>query len=98
MNIIWYPAAERDLFALADHIAEDSPQAALRIYNTIRASVNRLATFPYSGRAGRVNATRELIIPSLPYIVVYTIDGQEVKIWAVYHTSRKWPESFPTEG
>ena len=97
MNIIWYPPAERDLFALVDYIAEDSPQAALRIYETIRTSVNRLATFPNSGRAGRVEPTRELVIPGLPYIVVYTIDRQDVKIWAVYHTSRKWPESFPTD-
>ena len=97
MNIIWYPAAERDLFALTDYIAEDNPQAALRVYDSIRKTVNRLATFPQSGRTGRVEGTRELVIPGLPYIVVYTIDGQDVKIWAVYHTSRIWPDTFPIE-
>jgi toxin ParE1/3/4 len=97
MNIIWYPAAERDLFALADYIAEDNPQAALRVYDTIRKSVDRLAAFPHIGRIGRAEKTRELVIPGLPYIVVYSIDGQDVKIWAVYHTSRIWPDTFPTE-
>ena len=97
MNIIWYPAAERDLFALTDYIAEDNPQAALRVYDSIRKTVNRLATFPQSGRTGRVEGTRELVIPGLPYIVVYSINGQDVKVWAVYHTSRIWPDTFPTE-
>ena len=97
MNIIWYPAAEGDLFALTDYIAEDNPQAALRVYDSIRKTVNRLATFPQSGRTGRVERTRELVVPGLPYIVVYSIDGQDVKVWAVYHTSRIWPDTFPTE-
>jgi toxin ParE1/3/4 len=88
MNIIRYPTSERDLLALVDYIAENSPQEALRIYETIRTSVNRLATFPHSGRAGRVEPTRELVIPGLPYIVIYIVERQDVKIWAVYHMSR----------
>ena len=95
MNIVWLARAEHDLDALTDYIAQDSPQAALRIYNTIRQSVERLVSFPQIGRAGRVERTRELVIPKLPYIVVYSIASQEIRILAVLHTSRKWPDAFP---
>jgi addiction module RelE/StbE family toxin len=97
MNVVWLATAERDLDALTDYIAVDNPQAALRIFNTIRHSVERLAVHPHLGRAGRVERTRELVIPNLPYIVAYTITAQEVRILAVLHTARKWPESFPRE-
>jgi plasmid stabilization system protein ParE len=61
---------------------------------TIRRSVEQLSKHPHIGRAGRVERTRELVIPKLPYIVAYTVTMEEVQILAVVHTSRKWPESF----
>ena len=97
MKIVWLATAERDLDALIDYIAEDNPQAALRIFTTIRRSVGQLSKHPHIGRAGRVERTRELVIPKLPYIVAYTITPEEIRILAVVHTSRKWPESFSTE-
>jgi toxin ParE1/3/4 len=97
MKIVWLATAERDLNALTDYIAEDNPQAALRIFTSIRRSVEQLGNHPHIGRAGRVERTWELVIPKLPYIVAYTITAEDVRILAVVHTSRKWPESFPTD-
>jgi plasmid stabilization system protein ParE len=54
----------------------------------------QLGTHPHIGRVGRVERTRELVIPKLPYIVAYTITAEDIRILAVVHTSRKWPESF----
>ena len=53
-----------------------------------------LGDHPKIGRIGRVAGTYELVIPGIPYIVPYRILNQEVQILSVYHTSRKWPESF----
>ena len=53
-----------------------------------------LGDHPKIGRIGRVAGTYELVIPGIPYIVSYRIRNQEVQILSVYHTSRKWPESF----
>lgn len=53
-----------------------------------------LGDHPKIGRIGRVAGTYELVIPGIPYIVPYRIRNQEVQILIVYHTSRKWPESF----
>ncbi len=38
-----------------------------------------LRAFPYSGRKGRIDGTRELTFPGLPYIVVYRIEDQVVE-------------------
>jgi len=46
------------------------------------------------GRRGRVGGTRELVIPSQPYIIAYRIRGQTIHILAVLHGARKWPERF----
>ncbi len=93
MNILWLASAEHDLEALTDYIAEDNPTTALQIFIKIRLSVGKLKTHTYLGREGRVRHTRELIVPNLPYVVVYTLT-REVRILAVLHTSRKWPNEF----
>lgn len=93
MKILWLSVAEDDLVALTDYTAEDNPKTALEIFYTIRSSVEKLASFPYAGREGRVKRTRELVIPNLPYIIVYTIVS-EIRILAIFHTSRKWPTYF----
>jgi toxin ParE1/3/4 len=93
MTIHWLAAAEHDLDALTDYIAEDNPNNALEIFNKIRLSVSQLKTYPYLGREGRVKRTGEVVIPDLPFIVVYSI-AKEIRILAVLHTARKWPKEF----
>jgi len=94
MRIIWQDKAESDLDRIAEYIMEDDPAAALRIVSTIREAVRVLIEHPYIGRAGRVEGTRELVIAGFPYILPYQIAGQEIRILAVMHTSRKWPDAF----
>jgi addiction module RelE/StbE family toxin len=94
MRIIWQDKAESDLDRIAEYIMEDDPAAALRIVSTIREAVRVLIEHPYIGRAGRVEGTRELVMAGLPYILPYQIAGQEIRILAVMHTSRKWPDAF----
>lgn len=94
MKIVWSPTAISDLLSIRDYIAQDSPSAAGRIANHVKESVNRLSSFPESGRAGRVPETRELVIAGTSYIAAYTIQGEEVRIAAVLHGKQRWPEGF----
>ncbi len=94
MRIIWQDEAERDLDRIAEYIMQDDPTAALRVISTIREAARLLTEHPNIGRAGRVAGTRELVMPGLPYILPYQIAGQEIRILAVMHTSRKWPDTF----
>ena len=49
---------------------------------------------PYSGRVGRVEGTREAVVPRSAYIVVYQVSTQAVEIVGIWHAARLWPESF----
>jgi plasmid stabilization system protein ParE len=92
MRVIWSRPALRQLDAIRAFIAEDKPGAAARVAATILAAAERLEVFPNLGRKGRSSGSRELIVPGLPYIVVYRIANDGIEIASVMHTSRMWPE------
>jgi len=94
MEIIWRQAALNDLEAIREFIAQDNPQAAARIRTTIRSAIERLAAYPNLGRAGRVEGTRELVIPDTPYIAAYRVVDDQLRILAIVHGSRQWPRRF----
>jgi toxin ParE1/3/4 len=68
MRIVWQREARDDLKTIVTYVREDNPDAAQRIYRVIQAQVKHLAGFPYFGREGRVEGTRELVIANLPYM------------------------------
>ncbi|WP_454063553.1 type II toxin-antitoxin system RelE/ParE family toxin [Candidatus Nitrospira salsa] len=94
MELVWLKEAVDDLQEIGHTIAADDPAAAYRVLTKIETSANSLEHHPELGRTGRVPKTRELIIPSLPYILAYSIKKNTIRILAVLHTSRKWPDTF----
>ncbi len=94
MRIIWLEEAERDLDRIVEFMLQDDPHTALSVLSTIRDATQVLLEHPRIGRLGRVEGTRELVIAGLPYILPYQISSQEIRILAVMHTSRKWPDTF----
>jgi len=94
MEIVWREVAILSLERARTYIAQDNPAAALRVYDRILNSVRNLADMPNIGRPGRVEDTRELVVPDTPYIVAYTVFDEQVVIIAVQHSAQKWPERF----
>lgn len=94
MKIAWSPAAIADRDAIFDYIETDSPRAAIAVDERIEAAVVRLAQYPESGRPGRVEGTRELVVNDAPYILPYRVDGDIVRILRVLHSARLWPDGF----
>ena len=94
MTIVWLDEAERDLAAIVDYVLQDDPTAAWRLVDTIREATRVPSEHPGIGRQGRVEGTRKLVIPGLPYILPYQLAAQQVRTLAVMHTSRKWPDTF----
>lgn len=86
--------ALRDLDDIYDYTAQGSVPAARRNETRIRAAAQRLGRFPESGRAGRIDGTRELVVPGLPYIVIYRIEDAGVLVLSVRHGARDWPAGF----
>ena len=93
--IEWTEQATRQLDRAHDYIAlSNSEEVADCISLKIVNSVQQLAVFPMSGRAGRVPGTRELVIANTPFPVAYAIDRARIAILAVYHGAQRWPEAF----
>jgi len=91
MQLRWSPAAAEDLFRIIEYIRQENPAAAQRIAKTIYESAGSLKSFPNKGRTGRVEGTRELPLPPLPFVVVYRISKDIVEIASVIHGAQKWP-------
>jgi len=91
MQLRWSPAAAEDLFRIIDFIRQENAPAAQRIAKTIYESAGSLKSFPNKGRKGRVEGTRELPLPPLPFVVVYRIRKDIVEIANVIHGTQKWP-------
>ena len=69
--------------------------AARRIVLRILHDVERLLPDnPHMGRPGRVPGTRELVIAQTPTIVPYRVQREAIQILRVYHSARRWPDSF----
>lgn len=85
MKIRWTTAAADDLERISEYIAEDSPEAALKIARTIFSRIEELSTFPRLGRNGREEGTREFVLAPLPYIAVYRVTKDVVEILHFYH-------------
>jgi toxin ParE1/3/4 len=92
-SVSWSPQAIHDVVLIRDFIAQDSPSYAELVARRIVAAVERLQSFPESGRLvpERQNpAIREVIVGA--YRVVYRLRGDVVEIATVFRGSREFPE------
>jgi toxin ParE1/3/4 len=94
MRLVRTTTYHADLEAIVDYIAAESPRAALALWDEIERQVKRLAVHPHSGRTGRVDGTRELVVNRTPYIVGYRISEDAVFILRVLHGARRWPDEI----
>ncbi len=84
------PAAS-DLEEIENYIRKDNPVAATRTVLRVLEAIEYLITYPTIGRTGRVANTRELVVSSTPFIVVYQIRQHIIAVLRVLHSARKWP-------
>jgi toxin ParE1/3/4 len=93
--IEWTEQATLQLDQAHDYIAlSNSEEVAAQISMHMVISVQQLATFPMSGRPGRVPGTRELVISNSPLVVAYCVEKERIVILAIYHGAQQWPEAF----
>lgn len=94
MQITWLPRARADVSHARQYIEQYNPGAAQRLVLALYVAVQRIAAAPHLGRPGRVARTREFVVPRTPYIVAYTVIGNQLTIIAVIHGAQEWPERF----
>ena len=91
MELRWTEEAAADLEHITDYLFQNAPERAAELVRGIYNAPAALLTFPYRGRAGRKEGTRELVLSSLPYIVVYQITGEVIHVVRILHGAQKWP-------
>ena len=94
MHVRWTTPAREQFASAFEYIAEENRRAAARTADQIWESTQLLGRHSMAGREGRVVGTRELVISGTPFIVAYRIEKNEVRILAVLHAAREWPEEF----
>ncbi|NBC32472.1 MAG: type II toxin-antitoxin system mRNA interferase toxin, RelE/StbE family [Alphaproteobacteria bacterium] len=91
MRLIYDPSAEADLNTIFDYIAHHNPRAAEDTIIRLEQTILLLSRFPRLKRVGRIEGTRELKTPRIPYRIVYTIEEHTLRILNVIHGRRNWP-------
>ncbi|OGG79588.1 hypothetical protein A3A39_02045 [Candidatus Kaiserbacteria bacterium RIFCSPLOWO2_01_FULL_54_13] len=95
MSVRYTPRARRHLDGIAAFISAHNEEAARRVGVRIRETIELLAEFPRMGHKGTVSHTLEMVVPGLPFIVVYRVDsngGQEnLIVLGIYHCAQLRP-------
>lgn len=85
MRIRWTKAAAADLESISTYLKENHPQYWQPTTHKIYATIQSLKEWPYRGRAGREEETRELLFSPLPYIAVYRLKEDSIEVLRIYH-------------
>jgi toxin ParE1/3/4 len=92
MRIDWSPHAVLDLKSISEYIEQDrSLETANQVTRAIYDAIQSLHPMPHRGRLGRIESTRELVLSSLPYIVVYRVFDERLLILNIVHGAQRWP-------
>lgn len=91
MKIKWSPEARRQVSEIWHYIALDDPEAADRMVTRLVRAVEKLVHFPHLGRPGR-EGSRELVVGSTNFIVVYRVRDEEIRIGTVVHGAQRGAE------
>jgi len=91
LSIRWLPQAQSNRLEQLDYIAQDNPLAAINQDEEIERQINMLLAHPQMGRPGRVTGTRELVISSTPFVVIYRLQGQSIEVLRLLHSAQQWP-------
>ena len=91
-SVVWSPQAIRDVESIRAFIAQDSPAYAELVARQIVAAVERLQSFPESGRVvpERSDVTIREIVTG-PYRIVYRLLGGVAEVATVFRGSRQFP-------
>lgn len=92
MSVSWTVTATNQLVAIRDFLARTSPGYAQVVAANIIAKANQLNGMPLLGAEVPEYADPNLReVYEHPYRILYRVDGPDVHIVAVIHSSRRMP-------
>ena len=88
MVVRWLKRALNNLAAITAYIERDNPEAARTLAQSIREKTNRLAAFPFLGKASAKPNIREFVVHR-NYLVSYRIRPDVIEVIQVWHAAQK---------
>ncbi|HME43935.1 MAG TPA: type II toxin-antitoxin system RelE/ParE family toxin [Syntrophorhabdales bacterium] len=91
-DVRWSETAERDLIAIVEYIADDSPSRAYEVFKEVRRKASGLRTFPDRGRIvpelqeQGITQYHELVVS--PWRIIYRTSERTVYVLAVLDSRR----------
>ena len=80
--------ASADIDATFRFLTERSPHAARATRTAIRNAILSLRQMPLRGRSSVAPGTREIVVPKTPYVIVYDVKPEAVRILRIRHVSQ----------
>lgn len=91
MRLRYEDAAKAALLDMIRFGIENDLPDPVAFVRGLRARFEHMATIKHPGRKGRVPGTREWVVPGSPYIAVFQVEGDVVRILHVLHGAQQWP-------
>ena len=89
-QIIWTPRILADLRRIQDYYEAIDRALAIDVLSQIARAPERLATSPLSAPTIHGTRLRKLSVRNLPYVIFHRVQGAEVYLLRVRHTSENW--------
>lgn len=86
--LVWSKRARDQLAAAFEYIAQDNPDAAQRVLDDIVRRAAQLQRFELLGPPAQ-RGTRSLTVLGTPYVIIYRITANELRIVAVWHSAQR---------
>jgi plasmid stabilization system protein ParE len=97
MRVVFEPQAQGEVLEAAAYYRERSVEAGNRFSGNLSALIELLQQFPRIGSPVS-HEVRRVLLKKFPYQLIYRIEGDEIRIYAVAHLKRKpryWIDRLP---
>lgn len=94
MRVRFTRPAQADLQRIHAYLSKDNPVEASRLVARLIDHARALGDTPYEGRATDEPDARVIVVPRLRYFIFYTVEGDEVHVTHIRHTSRRRPPGW----
>ncbi len=88
MTLIWNDEAEEEFWSAADYYDDQEEGLGERFVANIQATVAKISANPSMPRCFDEDC-RKVKAESFPYVVIYYVEEEQVKIVSVMHSSRR---------
>ena len=98
--VIVTPKARQEILETADYIAEQSFESAMRFFDNVDASFERLSQMPELGTLCQVQhpefvGTRVWPVTGFPnHLIFYRLEPRQLRILRVLHGAQDWETLF----